>query len=98
MFYCQGRRALSRVQTLKLKLAVADFKKVVALEPQNALARSQLETIQKLIRRTEFEKVCFRWFFFFLFLVSCPLDCDPLHKNADDNISGVLFRWRFGEG
>ncbi|KAL5523591.1 hypothetical protein ACEPAG_7764 [Sanghuangporus baumii] len=50
------RRALCHVQVLKPKLAVADFKKVLALEPSNALARSQLDTTQKLIRRTEFEK------------------------------------------
>ncbi|KAL5507514.1 PPT1 [Sanghuangporus vaninii] len=50
------RRALCHVQVLKPKLAVADFKKLLALEPSNALARSQLDTTQKLIRRTEFEK------------------------------------------
>ncbi|EJD02809.1 protein phosphatase 5 [Fomitiporia mediterranea MF3/22] len=50
------RRALCQVQVLKPKLAVTDFKKVIALEPNNALARTQLDTTQKLIRRTEFEK------------------------------------------
>ena len=53
----EDRRALCYVQTLKPKLAVTDFKKVLSLEPNNALARQQLETTQKLIRKTEFEKV-----------------------------------------
>ncbi|KAH8119284.1 protein phosphatase 5 [Phellopilus nigrolimitatus] len=50
------RRALCHLQILKPQVAVADFKKVLALEPKNALARSQLETTQKLIRKAEFEK------------------------------------------
>ncbi|KAI5121578.1 hypothetical protein M0805_000757 [Coniferiporia weirii] len=50
------RRALCHLQILKPQLAVADFKKVIVLDPKNALARSQLETTQKLIRKAEFEK------------------------------------------
>ena len=53
-----SRRALCYVQVLKPKLGVVDFKKVLALEPSNAVARAQLDTTQKLIRKTEFEKVC----------------------------------------
>ncbi len=36
---------------------MADFKKVLALDPSNKLARSQLETTQKMIRKAEFERV-----------------------------------------
>ena len=41
---------------MKPKVAVADFKRVLALEPRNDLARTQLDATQKLIRRVEFEK------------------------------------------
>ena len=51
------RRALCHLQSLKPQLAVADFKKVLKLDPKNALAKSQLEITQKLIRKVEFEKV-----------------------------------------
>ncbi|PAV18517.1 phosphatase 5 [Pyrrhoderma noxium] len=50
------RRALCHLQSLKPQLAVADFKKVLKLDPKNALAKSQLEITQKLIRKVEFEK------------------------------------------
>jgi hypothetical protein len=50
------RRATCYLQTLKPKLAVADLKKVLALEPGNATVKTQLESTQKLVRRTEFEK------------------------------------------
>ncbi|TDL26240.1 protein phosphatase 5 [Rickenella mellea] len=50
------RRALCHLQIMKPQLAVADFKKVLVLDPGNKLARSQMETTQKLIRRIEFEK------------------------------------------
>ena len=50
------RRALCNLQALQPKLAVADFKRVLALEPRNDIARSQLDVTQKLIRRVEFEK------------------------------------------
>ena len=50
------RRALCNLQALKPKVAVADFKHVLALEPKNDLARTQLDATQKLIRRVEFEK------------------------------------------
>ena len=49
-------RALCNLQILKHKQSVLDFKQVLILEPQNSIARSQLEATQKLIRRIEFEK------------------------------------------
>ncbi|KDQ48901.1 hypothetical protein JAAARDRAFT_136891, partial [Jaapia argillacea MUCL 33604] len=51
------RRATCYLQTLRPQLAVADFKKVIALEPQNALVKQQMDTTQKMVRKTEFEKV-----------------------------------------
>lgn len=42
---------------MKYQLAVADFKKVLTLEPHNDTVRSQLVSTQKLIRKIEFEKV-----------------------------------------
>lgn len=51
------RRALCHLQIIKPQLAVADFKKVLELDPKNNLARSQMQTTQKMIRRVEFEKV-----------------------------------------
>ncbi|KZT43623.1 protein phosphatase 5 [Sistotremastrum suecicum HHB10207 ss-3] len=50
------RRALCQLSILKPQLAAADFKKVLALNPKNQLASTQLETTRKLIRRIEFEK------------------------------------------
>lgn len=50
------RRALSRLAILRPTLAVPDFKTVLRLDPRNKLAREQLETTVKLIRRIEFEK------------------------------------------
>jgi serine/threonine-protein phosphatase 5 len=47
---------MSHIQILKPQLAVADLKKVLALEPQNAQVRKELESTQKLIRKIEFEK------------------------------------------
>ena len=49
-------RAMCHIQILKPQLAVADLKKVLALEPQNAQVRKELESTQKLIRKIEFEK------------------------------------------
>jgi len=51
-------RATCYLQIAKPQLAVADFKKVVVLEPTNAVVKSQLTATQKLVRRIEFEKVC----------------------------------------
>jgi serine/threonine-protein phosphatase 5 len=51
-------RATCYLQIAKPQLAVADFKKVVALEPRNTIVQSQLTATQKLVRRIEFEKVC----------------------------------------
>lgn len=50
------RRATCYLQTLKLQLAVADFKKVLSLEPSNETVRQQMVSTQKLIRKIEFEK------------------------------------------
>ena len=45
------------MQTLKYKQAIADFKKLLTLEPQNQLVRTQLDSTQKILRKVEFEKV-----------------------------------------
>lgn len=50
------------MQILKFQAAVADFKKVLALEPKNDLVRSQMVSTQKLIRKIEFEKASI-WIF-----------------------------------
>ncbi|KAJ7217829.1 phosphoprotein phosphatase [Mycena pura] len=50
------RRATCYIQILKPQAAVADFRKVLALEPKNEAVRAQLAATQKLIRRIEFEK------------------------------------------
>jgi serine/threonine-protein phosphatase 5 len=47
---------MCHIQILKPQLAVADLKKVLAIEPQNAQVRRELESTQKLIRKIEFEK------------------------------------------
>ncbi|GLB37620.1 putative PPP5 TPR repeat region [Lyophyllum shimeji] len=50
------RRATCYMQILKPQSAVADFKKILTLEPQNEAIRTQLVATQKLIRKIEFEK------------------------------------------
>ena len=55
------RRATCYLQTLKYKQAIADFKKLLALEPQNQLVRMQLDSTQKILRKAEFEKVRVRF-------------------------------------
>ncbi|KAI0745788.1 Metallo-dependent phosphatase-like protein [Earliella scabrosa] len=50
------RRATCYLQTLKYKQAIADFKKLLALEPGNQLVRMQLDSTQKILRKVEFEK------------------------------------------
>ncbi|KAL0956377.1 hypothetical protein HGRIS_002524 [Hohenbuehelia grisea] len=50
------RRATCHLQILKPKLAVSDFKKILAIEPKNEVVRSQMVSTQKLIRKIEFEK------------------------------------------
>jgi hypothetical protein len=45
------------MQILKPQSAVADFRKVLALEPKNETVRAQMVLTQKLIRKIEFEKV-----------------------------------------
>jgi serine/threonine-protein phosphatase 5 len=47
---------MCHMQILKPQLAVTDLKKVLAIEPQNAQVRKELESTQKLIRKIEFEK------------------------------------------
>ena len=54
----RGRRATCYLQTLRYKQAIADFKKLLTLEPQNQLVRMQLDSTQKILRKVEFEKVC----------------------------------------
>ena len=50
------RRALCYLSVLKYQQAIADFKTAVKLDPKNAIAKSQLDATQKLVRRIEFEK------------------------------------------
>lgn len=50
-------RATCYMQILKPQSAVADFRKVLTLEPNNATVRAQMVSTQKLIRKIEFEKV-----------------------------------------
>ncbi|KAH7874600.1 phosphoprotein phosphatase [Lentinula edodes] len=50
------RRGTCYLQTLNHQKSISDFKKVLALEPQNNTVRSQLQATQKLYRKLEFEK------------------------------------------
>jgi serine/threonine-protein phosphatase 5 len=50
------RRAVAQLSIMRPKAALADFRKVVALEPHNAQAKLQMDSTQKLVRRLEFEK------------------------------------------
>lgn len=50
------RRAQCHLQMLKPQLAVGDFKRVLALEPNNTTVKQQLDVTQKLVRKIEFEK------------------------------------------
>ncbi|PCH43789.1 protein phosphatase 5 [Wolfiporia cocos MD-104 SS10] len=50
------RRATCYLQTLQYKQAIADFRKLLTLEPQNQLVRTQMDSTQKIMRKTEFEK------------------------------------------
>lgn len=52
------RRGTCYLQILKYQAAIADFKKVIKLEPKNADVKTQLAATQKLVRKIEFEKVC----------------------------------------
>jgi serine/threonine-protein phosphatase 5 len=47
---------MCHIQILKPQQAIADLKRVLALEPQNAQVRRELESTQKLVRKIEFEK------------------------------------------
>ena len=53
---CQ-RRATCYLQTLRYKQAIADFKKLLTIEPQNQLVRTQMDSTTKILRKVEFEKV-----------------------------------------
>lgn len=53
-FMC--RRATCYLQIMKYKQAITDFKKVLALEPNNALVRQQMDSTTKIMRKAEFEK------------------------------------------
>lgn len=54
------RRGTCYLQTLNQQKAIADFKKVLVLEPKNDTVKTQLQATQKLVRKLEFEKVwCF---------------------------------------
>lgn len=53
------RRGVSYLSILRPTDAVVDFKKALSIEPGNKAARDQLNMTVKLIRRIEFEKVCF---------------------------------------
>ncbi|KAH9948541.1 phosphoprotein phosphatase [Amylocystis lapponica] len=50
------RRATCYLQTLQYKKAIGDFKRLLTLEPQNQLVRTQMDSTQKILRKTEFEK------------------------------------------
>lgn len=50
------RRALCHLSVLKYQQAIADFKTALKLDPKNAVAKSQLDATQRLLRRIEFEK------------------------------------------
>lgn len=54
------RRAVAQLSIMRPKAALADLKKVVALEPKNTQAKQQLDSTQKLVRRLEFEKAYVR--------------------------------------
>jgi serine/threonine-protein phosphatase 5 len=57
---------------MKPQAAVADFKKILALEPKNETVRAQMVSTQKLIRKIEFEKVRLtRLLYAQLFMLSC---------------------------
>jgi len=48
---------MCHMQILKPQSAVADFKKILTIEPSNETVRAQLVATQKFIRKIEFEKV-----------------------------------------
>lgn len=50
------RRALCHLSVLKYQKAIADFKTALKLDPKNAVAKSQLDATQRLVRRIDFEK------------------------------------------
>ncbi|BGP17335.1 hypothetical protein JCM10213_007549 [Rhodosporidiobolus nylandii] len=49
------RRGIANLAILKPKAALVDLKKVVALDPSNATAKTQLDATQKLVRKLAFE-------------------------------------------
>ena len=49
------RRALANLAIMKPKAALVDLKHVLRLDPNNAVAKAQLDATQKLLRRLQFE-------------------------------------------
>jgi hypothetical protein len=47
---------MCHIQILKPQLAIVDLKKVLALKPQNAQVCKELDSMQKLVCKFEFEK------------------------------------------
>lgn len=58
------RRALCQISIARPHKAVVDLKKVLTLDPNNKLARTQLDATQKLIRKADFERVSGALFLF----------------------------------
>lgn len=50
------RRAVAQLAIMRPKAAITDFKKVAQLDPKNVIAKQQLDSTQKLVRRLDFEK------------------------------------------
>ncbi|KAF8326704.1 protein phosphatase 5 [Cantharellus anzutake] len=49
------RRALCQLAVLRPQFAIPDFKKCLALDPHNKLAKTQLDATTKLLKRMQFE-------------------------------------------
>ena len=56
-FFFPRRRAQCYLQIMKPRSALADLKKVAALQPSNEQVKEQLASTQKLVKKIEFEKV-----------------------------------------
>ena len=74
------RSGLSYLAILRPTDAVKSFKSALKLDPANTAIRSQLDATIKLVRRIEFEKVCFLFFSPFLLLLSFPTFCSALYQ------------------
>lgn len=60
---------------------MVDFNKVLLLNPKNQVAKTQLDTTKKLIRRIEFEKVCAT-----LPDIYCLTKCQAIETEEEDPI------------